>query len=398
MLENDIKILAGDHLEKIDASPLIPYSYEVIDFLSELSTLLLKDKSNREFADIISFAYWIRKSNLERLSRNLNRDNLRIGRGLTLHIAPNNVPINFAFSFVFGLLAGNANIVRVGESEHIQIKIICKAIKKLFNLRKHKKIADMNRIIRYPRNNLITERLSLNCNARVLWGGNNTILNFKSFKTRPRCIDICFADRYSFCILGADEILKANPKETKLLANNFYNDVYLFDQNACSSPHLIIWQGKEKDIREAQKKFWNSIESLIKAKSNFPNIHSIEKYSQLCRSAIMLDGRLDLVQSDSIYRIKLKNLTKEISNLRGKYGFFIEAVDNNLENLKKIVDESYQTVTYYGIDQYKISKKILSLGLTGIDRIVPIGKALDIGVIWDGYDMIGSLSRIVSIE
>ena len=33
----------------------------------------------------------------------------------------------------------------------------------------------------------------------------------------------------------------------------------------------------------------------------------------------------------------------------------------------------------------------------GIDRVVPIGSALDMDVIWDGYNMINSLSREIPI-
>ena len=40
----------------------------------------------------------------------------------------------------------------------------------------------------------------------------------------------------------------------KILAQNFYNDTYAVDQNACSSPHLMLWKGKSKII--AKKKFW----------------------------------------------------------------------------------------------------------------------------------------------
>ena len=36
--------------------------------------------------------------------------------------------------------------------------------------------------------------------------------------------------------------------------------------------------------------------------------------------------------------------------------------------------------------------------LRGIDRIVPVGRAMDIGIIWDGYDIISMLSRIVQAE
>jgi len=41
---------------------------------------------------------------------------------------------------------------------------------------------------------------------------------------------------------------------------------------------------------------------------------------------------------------------------------------------------------------------ILNNNLLGIDRLVPIGKALGIDIIWDGYEVLKSLSRTVSLE
>ena len=41
---------------------------------------------------------------------------------------------------------------------------------------------------------------------------------------------------------------------------------------------------------------------------------------------------------------------------------------------------------------------MLNNNLLGIDRIVPMGSALNIDIMWDGYDVIRSLSRIVTVE
>ena len=40
---------------------------------------------------------------------------------------------------------------------------------------------------------------------------------------------------------------------------------------------------------------------------------------------------------------------------------------------------------------------LIAANVRGIDRIVPIGKAMDIDVIWDGHDLVRELSRIVKI-
>ena len=58
--------------------------------------------------------------------------------------------------------------------------------------------------------------------------------------------------------------------------------------------------------------------------------------------------------------------------------------------------KKFQTLTCYGFENKKLEKFILRNGVTGIDRIVPIGRAFDMGQIWDGYDIIHSLSRIIA--
>ena len=47
----------------------------------------------------------------------------------------------------------------------------------------------------------ISSELSKNVEARIIWGGDNTVNKFKSFKTKPRCIDLSFANRYSISVL-----------------------------------------------------------------------------------------------------------------------------------------------------------------------------------------------------
>ena len=34
----------------------------------------------------------------------------------------------------------------------------------------------------------------------------------------------------------------------------------------------------------------------------------------------------------------------------------------------------------------------------GIDRIVPVGQALDIGLVWDGYNIDKFLTRIIDLK
>jgi hypothetical protein len=226
----------------LQCKALPPYAPEALAFLTAWSKRLLTRPDIRAYPDAASFAYWCRPANLARLHRQLGSEHLRLGRGLALHIAPSNVPVNFAYSFAFGLLAGNSNIVRVPESLPAQADVLCSIAKEILTQSEHARIASMTTFLSYPRDDAITQRLSQIADVRLLWGGDQTILHLRGMPTSPRCLDIAFADRYSLCLLSAPVVLAAKNNDLQALAAGFYNDVFLLDQNACSSPHLILWQ------------------------------------------------------------------------------------------------------------------------------------------------------------
>lgn len=394
--ELPVTIRVGGPLSEMVCRPIPPYSPEVISFLASISRSLLARPDIRQHPDIASFAYWCRTANLSRLQRDFDARHKRIGRGLVLHIAPSNVPVNFAFTLAFGMLAGNANIVRVPEAGHPQTEILNSAMARLFNEPEHAGIASMNRVLQYPRDDSITSTLSACASARVLWGGDQTIAHLRALPTSPRCVDIAFADRYSFAMIDAQAVIDQNDQGVQKLVEGFFNDVYLQDQNACSSPHLIIWNGTPAKADQAKQRFWPTLEKLLHRKYHIAPIHAVDKFAHLCRTADLLPEIQDSARHGNfLYRVRLQDLPADIEHHRGNAGFFYEYTTQDLDCLKRIVGSRYQTLTCFGLDRNDLAQRIINMGLYGIDRIVPIGQALDIGVIWDGYDLIGTLSRII---
>jgi len=83
--------------------------------------------------------------------------------------------------------------------------------------------------------------------------------------------------------------------------------------------------------------------------------------------------------------------------LRGKCGFFYQYDLNNTSEISSFINTKFQTLTYYGFNKDSLARILIENNLMGVDRIVPIGRALDIDLVWDGYDMINCLSREISI-
>ena len=397
ILMNNDKITYYVGSSEIINKPIPPYSEIVCEFLEELSGRLRSESYGKQFSDIMSFSFWCRKGNIQKLKKEFGDKYIRMGRGIAFHIAPSNVPINFAFSFVFGLLSGNCNIVRVSTKQFKQTELVCNAIRDLLEKDKFAELKKRNAIISYEADQEITDYYSSISDARIIWGGDKTIAQIRKSPVPARSVDITFADRYSFAILSTESVLELSEDKLKVLAENFYNDTFYIDQNACSSPHLILWKSKDSGMAEAAKRrFWDQVKTIAE-KYDLEDIKVSDKYTLLCEQAVSFK-EIDYVHryDNLIYVAGLKELPDRLSSLRGKFGVFYEMEISAFDVLAEGVTAEFQTCLVFGINENEIVNFIIANNLQGIDRIVSIGNAMDISVIWDGYDIVGALSRIIS--
>lgn len=391
---NGVEYMVGG--SKVSNLPLVVYSDEALDFLSDLSGKLLHDPQTRAYPDVTAFAFWCRKGNLQKLKEGCADRGSRLGRGLAFHVAPSNVPVNFAFSFAFSLLAGNGNIVRVPSKDFQQVRMICSAIKQI--LPDYPEIEKRTAFVRYAVDQEITAEFCAMADTRLIWGGDSTVQAVRSCPVKPKCIDLVFADRYSLCVLDGGEVMQTDEKSMQKLAEGFYNDTYLMDQNACSSPQLVLWMNGSPMARE---RFWSAVEIYTADRYDLQGMTAVDKYTQLCEDAVEHPEVKKVLRQGGnlLYRSELSELPEGIgAELRGRGGYFYEADISALEEICPIVNEKYQTLTYFGVEPERLKKIVIDNRLRGIDRIVPVGKAMDIGVIWDGYDIVRMLSRIVQAE
>ena len=101
---------------------------------------------------------------------------------------------------------------------------------------------------------------------------------------------------------------------------------------------------------------------------------------------------------NKIYVSQLKENPQSADHYRGKFGCFYEYEIKSLDQIDKILERKIQTIVYEGIDPKELAAQIIRSGVKGADRIVRAGSALELDRIWDGKDVIGSLSRIIQIK
>ena len=79
-------------------------------------------------------------------------------------------------------------------------------------------------------------------------------------------------------------------------------------------------------------------------------------------------------------------------------GLFYETRIGELTDLLPLLSRKIQTVSVFGIPAEELAEFVHSHALNGIDRFVPYGKALEISYLWDGYNLLNSLTREVVVE
>lgn len=383
--------LGGEHPQVLPV-----FDERVCSFLDETSKLLLRNKSVRTYPDVTTFAFFCRKGNISRLAKRYENEGKRLGRGVSFHIAPGNVPINFAYTLVMGLLAGNVCIVKASSKDFVQTRLVTEAMCQVLAHEDYASLRPYITIIAYSRDRQdVTEALSAACNVRIIWGGDQTIRSVRQAPLPPRALELTFADRYSLAVLEAAEVLKADPSQ---LAKDFYNDTYLYDQNACSSPHLIYWLGERTTVDKARDTFWQAVWENIQNRYSLEPVVAVDKLLAVCCTGIEMPGsKYGAVHDNRIVCVNVPELTAQLPDLRGAGGFFHEYVSDSLEGLGVLADEHCQTISYYGLQPERLQDYICQQGLYGVDRIVPIGRTAEMGVVWDGQDFILSLSRMVSL-
>jgi hypothetical protein len=344
----------------------------------------------REYSDVATFGFWCRKSALIKEKGNYDDISLRIGKGVVFHSTPSNVPVNFAFSFTAGLLAGNANIIRLPGKDFSQTNIIIEAIKHLL-LNRYPSLTPYLCFIKYPPNKVLHDRFSAVCDVRVIWGGDGTINELRQSPLKPRATEVTFADRYSIAVIHADEYLTTINKLK--VAQDFYNDTYFSDQNACTTPHMIFWLGEQRS--EAKKLFWNSLRILLEDKYILSPIQAVGKRTAFYKTAVKRSVTMEDAANNFITRINVNDADTELMRFKYNSGFFFEQEINELKDILPICGDRLQTLVYFGLEKEAIDNFIFKMKPKGIDRIVPMGKSMNFTLTWDGYDLIRQLSRKV---
>lgn len=409
-VSDNIQFVVGSSNDLYDISlinTLEPFNNDVINFFDALSKLLMNREYAKKFPDIYTLGFFLRKANIINLYikyfkvHHNNESLVTLGKGVVFHIAPSNVPVNFCYSLAVGLLTGNANIVRIPSKNFPQVDIITTCIKHLLSIPEYSIFLRRIFLLKYNKDPFINEYLSSLCDLRVIWGGDNTINEIRKSNLAPRGTEITFADRYSVAFIDCDFFSNFTYEEKESLIQSFYNDTYLNDQNACTSPRAIIWYADNLNQYSAVKHdFYNILHKKVKSEYDIQPVQVVNKLTNAYIAAA-ISSHVEKIKfyDNYIVSIDVDSLSYNLLEFKENSGYFFNylCTNTNLLDIREFLNnKKCQTIGYLG-SNIKL-KKLVQSGIRGVDRIVPIGKTMDFDLIWDGFHLLNEFTRTVFIK
>jgi hypothetical protein len=403
---------------KPENKKVLPFDAALIEIVATLGQHILKHKILRQDSASVALAYWMRRSQIDRLKQvhfsplqhYKEMEVLYVPVGRVFHVAPANVDTLFMYSWTLSFLTGNESVVRVSGKSSQVVAALLECLNIVMAL--SPLLRERNRFVTYPHDDSTTAAFSAWCSHRVVWGGDETVAKIRQIALPPYASERVFGSKFSYALFSPGAVLELSETDLSRLVEGFFNDVFWFDQHACSSPHYIFWVGSEvlpikvvdkiekaltlemqrrnyeTSVGDAAQKINAAFACAVDVCINGPSHQSV--------AVRWNEGMFTSVRHNNFSDQLLSNLSKrEVCG-----GGFVQHVPlPSFADLSEFVSRQDQTVTYFGFSKEELHNAALVLGRLGADRIVPVGQALNFSPFWDGFDLVSDfLSRVTVVR
>jgi hypothetical protein len=391
----------ADFLEATRSVTGEPFAPARVAAVEALSTAFLAHPLLRQDAASSAVAFWMRRAQVARLEaeweRRVQADPgvIRVPVGRVLHLAPANVDTLFLYSWALSFLCGNANVVRLSQERDPLVEAMLQAIRDL--AASHRELRESNRFVTYAHDAGATTVLSAWCSHRVIWGGNDTVAAVRPLSLNPHASERVFGSKFSYSVIAAAGYLAAGTDARARIAQGFFNDLFWFDQMACSSPHLLFWVGDEPAVVAAIEAFERDLQGEADRRGFVPSASTaVHRRAFAFGLAMDADVEVSLVHRGFVgVRVRdPRGLAREICG----GGLLRHYRLDRLEDLYGFAEEGDQTVTHFGFERDQLVALAAQLGVRGVDRVVPVGEALAFEIVWDGFDLLDDFTRRVRVR
>ncbi len=382
---------------------------EIIELYQQYSESLIKDGSTNAIEGVAFLSSWLRRGNFSQLvEKNLKDVSYLDGfvggkkrikaqpRGIVCHWIAGNVPTLGLFSLFQSMLVGNANLLRIPPKSHDTMQRLLGVFSRTTtaNHLSGKDLLGAVGILYYGKEDTrANEEFSMLADARVVWGGEEAVKAITNLPRRSHCEDVVFGPKYSFSVFDAGATRSGNlPRYMRFLAS----DVFLFDQAACTSPHVVFFEKGGKPLDELAKMLASEFEKLSK---RFPKQHPDQYISTRIMNARARHA-LDLKSSvicprENDWTILINDRISLEEPIESRTVFLKEV--GSIMDVVPLVTRKVQTIGCAIEDKEGLLAFADLATFTGVARCVNVGQMHLYDSPWDGLLLMSRLVNWVTL-
>jgi len=302
----------------------------------------------------------------------------------------------FIYSWALSFLAGNSNVVRLTTRMSPLMADLLACLDALFIGKPDG--CRGNLFVTFGHNDEVAARLSAACDLRFVWGGDDTVLKLRATELSPHASERSFASKRSLSVIAAGAYLAADVQDRGRLADRMAADMAPFGQMACSSPQTVYWAGGKRDCDRALADFDRRLQRAMAAKLGEADLGwAVRRLNSAFSSAA--DGAAEqLTHRQHVTQVVAISPERAEAEVPCGVGLLTHARVKSADAVVALLRRSHQTITYFGLNDAERDGLAQDAGRAGVDRVVPIGRALDFGPYWDGYNLWDDLTRLVVVQ
>jgi len=402
-------------------APLLPSIYEgikklkkipkteILDLFHEYSKNLIKSTEVNKIEGIAFLSSWLKRNNFSQLvAKNFKDpdylehfigDKKRIRaqpRGIACHWIAGNVPTLGLFSLFQSMFVGNANILRIPPKSHETIISLLQVFADtgIDSGLTGSTLLNSVGILYYDKSNTAANiELSDIADIRIVWGGESAVKSITGLPKKAHCEDIIFGPKYSFAVFDKDATISKN--FTRYL-RFLVSDIFLFDQAACTSPHVVFF---EKGLKKLDEVIADLVKSLERAAKQFPKV-DIDQFitskiiNMRAQYALDLDKKV-ICPTENDWTILVNNQIQLEEPIESRT-IFVKEVDSVMQ-IVPLITRKIQTIGCAIEDKDKLEKFADEVTFRGVSRCVNLGQMHLFDSPWDGMLFMSRLVNWVTL-
>lgn len=387
----------------------------LIEFLNKLGKKIIQDADINTIEGITYISLWLRKDNLKKICKlnyfdqeyleNFKKIDKKFElcaqpRGVVCHWIAANIPTLAFFSLIQSILSKNGSVVKVPHQNKEIILSILRILRDIeidfegkryygIDIVKSVSIVSFN-----SKNYDDSKNFSLIADCRIVWGGYEAVEAIKLLPQKEHCETIVFGPKYSFGVF-----------DREFIESDFFNDaleksvldVAIFNQMACSSPHVFYFEKNKYSLKEISETIKSYFEKLPDKYIDQITPQGTAGKIINSRAIYLLEDNKDILKSDDIsWTILIDHSTSLEEPIQGKC-VFIKEIDN-IEDVLYLITRKIQAMSVCVLDPEKRKGFARKATYKGVDRIVVPGKMHDFDSPWDGILTLNRLVRWVILK